>query len=59
MNNDSNIPKGWSIPDDLTKKINEGRNKKTLRSEDELADALEDMARDIALIEPDSRDWGL
>ena len=25
--------------------------------EDELADALEDIARDIALIEPDPRDW--
>jgi len=27
-------------------------------TEDELADALEDMARDIALIEPKQGDWG-
>jgi hypothetical protein len=26
--------------------------------EDELADALDEMARDIALIEPDPMDWG-
>ena len=26
--------------------------------EDELADALEEMARDTALIEPDPMDWG-
>jgi hypothetical protein len=29
-----------------------------LTQEDELQDALEDMARDIALIEPDPEDWG-
>jgi hypothetical protein len=56
-NNDSKTPEGWSMPDNLAKKINEGLSKKTLRPEDELADALEEMARDIALIEPDPRDW--
>ena len=50
------LPVGWAMPDYLTKKINEGLNRKTLRPEDGLADALEDMARDIALIEPDLRD---
>jgi hypothetical protein len=33
-------------------------NNKPISPEDELADALEDMARDIALIEPDPQDWG-
>ena len=50
------VPDSWAMPDDLAKKINERLNKKTLRPEDELADALEEMARDIALIEPDPRD---
>jgi hypothetical protein len=33
-------------------------NNKPISPEDELADALEDMARDIALIEPNPQDWG-
>ena len=33
-------------------------NKKSIRPEDELSDALEEIARDIALIEPDPQDWG-
>jgi hypothetical protein len=41
------------MPDDLAKKITGGLNRKTLRPEDELAEAIEEMARDIALIEPD------
>ena len=57
MNNDSKIPEGWAMPEDVAKKINEGFSKKTLRSEDQLADTLDELARDIALIEPDPRDW--
>lgn len=49
---------GWPMPDDLAKKINETLNNKRITSEDELADALEEMERDIALIEPDPRNWG-
>ncbi len=45
------------MPDDLSNKINEVLNNKPLSPEDELADALCDMARDIALIEPDPQDW--
>jgi hypothetical protein len=33
-------------------------NNKPISPEDELADALDDMARDIALIEPNPADWG-
>jgi hypothetical protein len=58
MDNDSKIPEGWAMPEEMAKKVTEGLNKKTLRPEDELVDALEEMARDIALIEPDPRDWG-
>jgi hypothetical protein len=59
MNNNSDLPDGWAMPDDMSKKINERLNRKTLRPEDELADALEEMAREIALTEPaDPKDWG-
>ena len=58
MNNNDGVPEGWSMPDDLAKKISEVLNNKPLSPEDELQDALEDMARDIALIEPDPVDWG-
>jgi hypothetical protein len=52
MDNDSKIPDSWAMPDDLAKKIDDVLNKKRITPEDELADALEEMARDIALIEP-------
>ena len=51
MKNNSDIPDGWAMPYDLTNKISEVLNKKSITPEDELADALGDMARDIALIE--------
>ena len=57
MDADRKIPAGWAMPDDLAKKVTEGLRRKTLSPEDELADALEEMARDIALIEPDPADW--
>jgi hypothetical protein len=58
MDNDSKIPDGWAMPDDMAKKITEGLEKKRITPKDELADALEEMPRDIALIEPEPRDWG-
>jgi len=39
------------MPDDLSKKISEMLNNKPITPEDELSDALEEMARDIALVE--------
>lgn len=52
MENKPDVPEGWSMPDDLAKKINKVLNNKPISPEDELADALGDMARNIALIEP-------
>ena len=46
------------MPDDLAKKISEVLNHKPITPEDKLSDAQEDMARDIAIIEPDPEDWG-
>ena len=58
MANNTEIPDSWAIPDDLSKKISEALNKKSITPEDKLANALEDIARDIALIEPHPQDWG-
>ena len=55
-NND--IPPGWSLSDDMVKKVSEALNKKHITPEDELQDALDEMARDIVLIEPNPVDWG-
>ena len=55
---ENDLPPGWAMPDDLAKKISEVLNHKPITPEDELSDAQEDMARDIALIEPDPKDWG-
>jgi hypothetical protein len=51
------LPEGWALPDVLARKVSEALNKKSISPEDELVDALEDMARDIALIEPNPADW--
>jgi hypothetical protein len=56
-NNKPDLPEGWAMPDDLAKKISEVLNNKPVSPEDELAYALDDMARDIALIEPNPVDW--
>ena len=41
MDNKSEIPEGWAVPDDLAKRINEVVNKKPITPENELQDALE------------------
>jgi hypothetical protein len=57
MNNKPDLPDGWAMPDDLAKKVCEALNRKPITPEDEFQDALDDMARDIALIEPNPVDW--
>ena len=57
MVNKSALPDGWAMPDDLARKISESINWKRITPEDEIQDALDEMARDIALIEPNPQDW--
>lgn len=57
MSKNPDLPEGWAMPEDLAKKISEVLNNKPIIPEDELASALDEMARDIALIEPDPQDW--
>ena len=46
------------MPDDLANQVNKALNRKSITPEQELQDAIDEMARDIALIEPDPQDWG-
>ena len=50
MDNNADIPEGWAMPDDLSKKISEVLKNKPGLPEDELAAALDEMARDNAMI---------
>ena len=59
MSGNPDLPDGWAMPDDLSKKIIEVLNNKPITLKDELADALDDMARDIALTEPNPIDWSM
>jgi len=52
------IPDTWGIPDDQANKVKEALNKKSIRPEDVVQRAIEELARDIAIIEPDPLDWG-
>lgn len=45
------------MPDYLAKRVSNSLNKKPESPEDKLQKALEEVARDIALIEPDVKDW--
>ena len=57
MDNKLDLPNGWALPDVLARKVSESLNKKFATPEDKLQDALDEMVRDIALIEPHPVDW--
>ena len=57
MSNNPKIPETWGIPDDQADKVREALSKKSIRPEDAVQKAVEEIARDIALIEPDPVDW--
>jgi hypothetical protein len=59
MDKKSDLPDGWAMPYEMAKKVSDILNNKTISPEDEPADALDEMARDIALIEPEPKDWGV
>ena len=58
MDNKPDLPEGWAMPDDMAEKLNEALNQKPNTPEDQLQAALDEIARDIALIEPNPVDWG-
>ena len=58
MNDKSDLPEGWAMPDYMAKRVSDSVKKRPASPEDKLQKALEEMARDIALIEPDPKYWG-
>ena len=58
MSKNPKIPDTWGIPDDQAKKVREALSKKSIRPEDAVQKAIEELARDIAIIESDPQDWG-
>jgi hypothetical protein len=57
MEKNPDLPPGWSMPEDQAKKLQEYLHKGPKSPEQELDDALQDIARDIAILEPDPADW--
>ena len=57
MTKNLTIPETWGIPDDQANKVREALSKKTIRPEDRVQRALDELARDIAIIESDPEDW--
>ena len=57
MSKNPKIPETWGIPDDQANKVIEALSKKSIKPEDRIQDAIEEIARDIAIIEPDPQDW--
>jgi len=51
MSKNHDLPDGWSMPDEMAKKVREALNRKSITPEQELQDVLYDMALDLALIE--------
>lgn len=49
-------PENWSMPDDLAERISEIVNKKLYAPEEDQKEAIDDLARDVALIEPNPVD---
>jgi len=57
MSRNPNIPATWGIPDDQANQIQETLNKKSICHKDEVQKAIAELARDIAIFEPDPKDW--
>ena len=57
MSKNSNIPDTWGIPDDQANRVRDALSKKSIRPEDRVQEALDEIAREIAIIEADPKDW--
>ena len=57
MSNDFELPPGWSLSDDMAKKVNEALSRKPRTTPlDELMDILGQTANEIAQVEPEPGD---
>lgn len=51
------IPESWAMPEEQAGTISKQLNKKNITPEDALQKGIDEIARDITIIEPDPRDW--
>lgn len=58
MDNNSDLPEGWAMPPAMAKRLSDALSKKPITPEDNIQAALDEIARDIAMIEPNPVDWG-
>jgi hypothetical protein len=45
------------MPEDLAKQVREELDKRSITPQDKLQEAMDELARDIAILEADTRDW--
>ena len=50
MNDDYDVPPGWSVPPDMAKKLSETVNKKAIMPFDGLKDILDQPANELATV---------
>ena len=53
----SDLPSGWAMSDDQANRLSENLSRKSISPERQLEKALQDIARDIAILEPNPADW--
>lgn len=58
MNRKADVPEGWAVPDDVANEICKELNESQITPDEMLLDKLPDVAQDIAILEPDPKDWG-
>jgi hypothetical protein len=56
MDYNYDLPEGGAMPDEMARRVHEQLNRKRITPEGELQNALDDMARDVALIGPNPVD---
>lgn len=56
MDNNTDLPQGWAMPPDMARRLSEGVNKRSVTPEDKLQKALDELARDIACVQPNTVD---
>jgi hypothetical protein len=57
MKKKPDLPPGWAMPEDQASSLKKNLVKQSKSPEQVLDDALRDIARDIAILEPHPMDW--
>jgi hypothetical protein len=57
MKKKTDLPPGWAMPEDQASNLKKNLIKKSKPPEQVLDEALKEIARDIAILEPHPQDW--